>query len=255
MRLKSLVPSTEVLSGRNLGSWMGLAFAAGSVNATALAACHRFVTHVTGTVTHIGVNVGSWGLVAEYAVVLGCFVLGAMTAVLLLDGRRIRGLASLPWLPLATVSALLAGCGIAGHLGAFGPFGGQAETRADFAFLSILAFALGLQNASVANATGSQIRSTHMTGPATDLGVALALLMLRNLPREHDRAARQTVRLRGGQLFAFAVGGAASAISVVHLEYLALLVPAVICAVVAAHVFGSIRIPMAVRRPDALMED
>ena len=47
--------------------------------------------------------------------------------------------------------------------------------------LSLLAFAMGLQNAAVASTTGLAVRTTHLTGPATDLGIeAKHMLRLRD---------------------------------------------------------------------------
>jgi uncharacterized membrane protein YoaK (UPF0700 family) len=238
MRLKSIVPSAEVLAGRNIGSWSALAFAAGFVNAVAFLACQRFVTHVTGILTHAGVDEGRWTLFAEYLAVLLCFIAGAMTAVLVLDGRRLRGLPSLPWVPLSTVSVLLAGCALAGHLGLFGAFGAEVESRRDFVLLWILAFAMGLQNASVGNATGSLVRTTHMTGTATDLGVALAFLMLRDTSPDTRYAAKRTLILRGSKVIAFILGGVGAALVVPSLAYLSFLIPSGICLGVAMKVFG-----------------
>jgi uncharacterized membrane protein YoaK (UPF0700 family) len=238
MRLKSIVPSAEVLAGRNIGSWTALAFGAGFVNAAAFLACQRFVTHITGILTHAGVDEGRWTLFAEYLAVLFSFVFGAMTAVILLDGRRLRGLPSLPWVPLCTVAVLLGGCAAAGHLGLFGEFGAEVESRRDFILLWVLAFAMGLQNASVANATGSLVRTTHMTGPATDLGVALAFLLLRDTSPDTRYAAHRTVILRGSKIVAFIGGAVGAALVVPHLAFLSFLIPAAICLGVAARVFG-----------------
>lgn len=253
MRLKSIVPSAEVLAGRNMWSWTALAFGAGSVNATAFLGCQRFVTHVTGILTHAGVDEGAWGLAADYLVVLLCFVGGAMTAVLLLDGRRLRGMPALPWLPLVVVAALLTGVAVAGALGAFGAFGTEVETNRDFVLLSVLALAMGLQNASVANATGSLVRTTHMTGPATDLGVALAFLLLRDLPPDTLWAARRTAILRGAKLAAFALGAVAAALLCPRVGYLAFLLPAGICGVVAFAVFGALGAQPRVRARTSLI--
>lgn len=238
MRLQSIVPSSEVLAGRNIGSWTSLAFGAGFVNATAFLACQRFVTHVTGILTHAGIDEGRWSLFAEYLAVLVSFVVGAMTAVLILDGRRLRGLPSLPWIPLVTVSALLALCAGLGQLGVFGAFGAEVESRRDFVLLWILAFAMGLQNASVANATGSLVRTTHMTGPATDLGVALAFLMLRDTSPDTRYAARRTMILRSSKIAAFILGAVGAALVVPTLHFLSFLIPAGICLAVAIRVFG-----------------
>lgn len=253
MRLKSLVPSAEIAAGRNRGTWMALSFAAGTVNATALLCCQRYVTHVTGTLTRIGLHTMDWELAADYFVVFLCFVLGAMAAVLLLDGRRLRGLPALPWLPLLTVAVILTVCAFAGRAGLFGRFGTDVETEHDFLLLSLLSLAMGLQNASVGNATGSLVRTTHATGPATDLGVALAFLLVRNLPAEHRLAARRTAILRGGKLAAFVVGAAAAAFYVPHLGYLSFFVPAIVCAVVAIAVFGAIPAPERIRARTSLI--
>ena len=66
---------------------------------------------------------------------------------------------------------------VCGMLGCFGPFGSTVETAGDFVMLSVLAFAMGLQNASVATTTGMIVRTTHMTGPVTDFSIALAMLL------------------------------------------------------------------------------
>ena len=77
-------------------------------------------------------------------------------------------------MPLVIVAMILTGIAVAGHAGAFGRFGGiHAAEPPPVALLSLLAFAMGLQNAAVASATGMAVRTTHLTGPATDLGIHL----------------------------------------------------------------------------------
>ncbi|MBN8614577.1 MAG: DUF1275 domain-containing protein [Deltaproteobacteria bacterium] len=247
MQISSLVPRRDVLSPKNLACWMGLCFAAGAVNATTLLASQQFVTHLTGVVTRFGIHVASLTLMTDYFAVFACFVLGAMTAVILLDGRRLRGLPSLPWLPLATVSLLLVLAATLGHFEVFGPFGVYDESPGEFALFMLLAFAMGLQNASVGNATGSLVRTTHLTGPATDLGVALAFLLIRDLPAEHLEAAKRTAKLRSAKIVAFALGCGAAALFVPSLGYLGFLVPAAICAIVAVSLFGQLRVPVSPR--------
>ena len=170
----ALHSSSTIFSPRHVPSWLLLAFGAGSVNAGAFLACERFVTHVTGTVTRLGLDAGLWTLMLDYGIVLGCFIAGAMASVLALDARFHRGKAPLHALPLGIVATMLVGVALAGRLGAFGAFGQTVETAGAFALLSLLGFAMGLQNAAVASTTGLAIRTTHMTGPASDLGVHLA---------------------------------------------------------------------------------
>jgi len=184
-----------------------LAFAGGAVNAGAYLACERFVTHVTGTVTRVGLDTGAWRLMLDYFVVLLCFVAGAATSVLALDGRRHRGKRALWTLPLAFVGAILIAIAAAGSFGVFGAFGGSVEQPADFFLLSVLAFAMGLQNAAVATTTGLAVRTTHMTGPATDFGVHLATAYFAE--GESRRNALRGALLRGGKIVSFAIGAAA----------------------------------------------
>lgn len=240
-----------VHSTGRLVSWLALAFCAGSVNAIAFAACARFVTHVTGIVTMVGVDAGHALLLLEYSIVLFAFILGAASSVVLSDGRYWRGLATRPWLPLAVTSALLAGCAIAGSFGAFGRFGGEVEQAGDFALLSLLAFAMGMQNACVATATGMLVRTTHMTGPATDLGVALGTLV-HPVPDDVRAAARRSAVLRAGKIAAFATGAGVGLVLATTLGFWALALPATGILIVASSMLSvSVPAPPLTTRPAA----
>lgn len=221
-----------------LASWLTLALSAGAVNAIAFGACARFVTHVTGIVTQVGLGSEQLVLVGEYLLVLGAFVLGAALSVAVSDGRRWRGLEPRPALPLALVAAILACAGIAGEIGAFGAFGGTVEQPPDFALLAALALAMGLQNASVAIATGMLVRTTHMTGPATDLGISLGTL-LHAVPAGVRESATRSAVLRGGKIAAFALGAALGLVLAGVLGYAAFLAPALAIAAVAGTTFAT----------------
>lgn len=212
----------HLTSTRHLPSWALFAFTAGAVNAGALLACERFVSHVTGTVTRIGIDAGQL-LALDYAMVLVAFIVGAMAAILIV---RRWGNARWPayWLPLTVVSTLLVFVASAGAFGVFGRFGGSVETAHDFALLAILSFAMGMQNAAVAASTGMAVRTTHMTGPATDIGVALAILFTGS--SEERKGACRSLVLRGTKLTAFVVGGAVMAMLCPRVAWLAFLLPA-----------------------------
>jgi uncharacterized membrane protein YoaK (UPF0700 family) len=225
--------ATSVHSTGRMLSWLVLALSAGCVNAIAFAECASFVTHVTGIVSRIGIDASNAVLLLEYLLVLGAFVSGAATSVFLSDGRLWRGLPTRPWLPLAATSLLLASSAVAGSMGVFGPFGGELESRGDFAFLGALAFAMGMQNACVATATGMLVRTTHMTGPATDLGIALATLA-HPVPKDVRRSAQRSAVLRAGKIASFAVGAGAGLALASAFGFGALFVPAIAIGLVAA---------------------
>lgn len=236
-----------VFSLRHAPSWLLLAFAAGSVNAIAFLACARFVTHVTGTVSRIGMDANSIFLALDYCLVLGCFVIGAMVSTMLLEGRHVQKKQPLYAAPLIAVAALLAMVAFAGVSGWFGEFGGSVEGPRDFALLSILAFAMGLQNAAVATSTGLLVRTTHMTGPATDLGIHLVTAVYADGQTRHT--ALRHAALRAGKIAAFALGAGAGAALVPTAKYASFLLPSVIIA--GATVLSFVKMPEQQQLPQA----
>jgi uncharacterized membrane protein YoaK (UPF0700 family) len=227
--------SAEVLSPRHAASWMLLTLAAGAVNAGALVACDRFVTHVTGTVTRIGADFGAWVLMLDYVLVLVAFLLGAMASVLAIQARVRRGQRPLHAVPLLVVAGVLVAVGVLGRLGVFGPVGGTIEEASDFALLCVLAFAMGLMNATVSTSTALAVRTTHMTGPATDFGVHLATAWIsRGAERTH---ALRSAALRGGKIACFGLGAGLMLPVVGALGHLAFVAPAVLVLVATARSF------------------
>ncbi|MCA9589641.1 MAG: DUF1275 domain-containing protein [Myxococcales bacterium] len=235
-----LFETDNLTSSRHFPSWLLLTFGAGSVNAASFFACRRFVSHVTGTATHLG-GASSARLMLDYGLVLLSFLAGAAFSVVLLEARRRRGQRPITWAPLAVVSALLVVVSAAGHVGAFGPFGETVETANDFVLLAALSFAMGLQNAAVATTTANAVRSTHMTGPATDLALACASLLYAR-GEERARAVDAAV-LRGGKLVAFVLGAAMMVPAVRSLEYLAFLVPAVAITIANLRSYVKVELP------------
>jgi uncharacterized membrane protein YoaK (UPF0700 family) len=217
-----LLSTSQVLSVRHGASWSLLAMAAGAVNAGAFIACERFVTHVTGTVTQLGVDSGMWELTLESLTLLLSFILGAMASVLAIQGRVARGRRPLHALALVAVAGLLSLASVGGHFGLFGPMGG---TETGFALLCLLAFAMGLQNASVATSTASLVRTTHLTGPATDLGVHLSMAWVSNSAQERAQMVRLAA-LRALKLAAFGLGAMLMVPVARQLEYLSFGLPA-----------------------------
>jgi uncharacterized membrane protein YoaK (UPF0700 family) len=237
----------SVYSWRHVPSWMLLTLAAGSVNAGAFLACERYVSHVTGTATRVGLSGDVEGLGAEAVLGLGCFILGAMASVLALEGRHRRGKPAAYASPLVVVALLIVSVAIAGGRGVFGPFGGAVEGPHDLMLISILAFAMGLQNAAVTTATGMAVRTTHLTGPATDLGIHLATALY--VMGEERRAALRGAALRGGKIIAFVSGAALMVPLAAATAYTAFVAPAAAVLMAAALSFAPRRHPAATDVP------
>lgn len=237
--MRALHQPETIFSLRHLPSWILLTASAGMVNATAFLSTERFVTHVTGTATRLGMNVTTLRLGFDFAVVIASFVLGAMVASCLIDVRAHAGRRPLYALPLSLTAVLIVGVAVAGRLGGFGPFGGSVDQPTDFVLLSVLSFAMGLQNGAVATSTGLVVRTTHLTGPATDLGLNLATLLF--LSGAQRSLARRHVALRAAKIAAFVAGAAVAVPLARAFQYGAFLAPAL--AVALANVMSFVELP------------
>jgi uncharacterized membrane protein YoaK (UPF0700 family) len=222
-----------IYSVRHTPSWFALAGASGTVNGFAFLTCEQFVSHVTGTATRIGLEWHYLGLAAEYSTILVCFIAGAIASVIWIQGRAYRGKHPRWASPLIAVSMILVGVALAGHNGWLGQFGGQvAADPPPVLLLSALAFAMGLQNAAVASTTGLAVRTTHLTGPATDLGIHLGAACFAT--GDERRAAFKGAVLRGGKIVAFIIGAGMSLPLANRYGYLTLLAPAALILFAAA---------------------
>lgn len=210
--------------------WFLLAAGGGAVNASALLACRTFVSHVTGCLTRFAIDYASFRLLIDYAAVVFAFMLGAITSFWFLDARRLKKKTPRVATPLALVAIVLTIVAFMGRGGHFGPFGQTVETNGDFVLLGLLAFAMGLQNACVAITSGMAVRTTHMTGPLTDLSIGVGAL-LTDVPRSVRRMAKRTVALRITKVVGFVTGGMVAAVIAPHVEYGVFLFPAAVTAV------------------------
>ncbi len=240
-KLSPILEASSVHDRRMLRVWLAATFSAGMVNATTLAACRRYVTHVTGTLTLIGADYARITLLLDYVLVALAFIVGAMLSFRLIDGRRVKNLEPWPTAPLFMVAGCLVLVSVLGAYDAFGPFGQTVETTGDFVLLGILAFAMGLQNASVATTTGMIVRTTHMTGPLTDFSVALSAY-LSNAPEAVRETARESAVLRGAKIAFFVLGCAFAALVAPLAGYTTYVVPAVVLSVAAWWLRGHLQL-------------
>jgi uncharacterized membrane protein YoaK (UPF0700 family) len=85
---------------------------------------------------------------------------------------------------------------------------------------------MGLQNAVVTKISQAEIRTTHMTGVITDLGIELGKLIYWNHSSDpagdtYVRANRDKLKVLGSILGSFTAGGLVGALAFEHLSYAA----------------------------------
>lgn len=162
-------PGRSARQNRVLAAW--LALVAGYVNSAGFVLVGSFTSHVTGSAGRVADDiVRRDGPAAVSALLLVlAFFLGAFAANLVLLTRFVS---RRPWLYailLAVEAALLAAFALAGH-GSDAPF----DARAADLKAAILCFAMGLQNSMVTLVSDARVRTTHLTGVVTDLGIEAA---------------------------------------------------------------------------------
>lgn len=209
-------------------NWFMLAFAGGAINAGGFLACGRFVSHLTGFGTLFGVEAASGRLdiaVGILSVPL-FFLMGTMISGYLIDRPFHRGREP----HYATVMSLAALCLILaaflGHYHFFGEFGAGVRLRRDYFFLALLCLASGLQNAALTTSSGSTVRTTHLTGITTDLGIGLIRAMTLIVDRKEHALEMKATRVRVGIIVFFYLGSLVAAILYFRVGYLGFLLPA-----------------------------
>jgi uncharacterized membrane protein YoaK (UPF0700 family) len=215
-------PERTDAANRRLGR--SLAFVAGAANAGGFLAVGQYTSHMSGVVSSLADNLalGDGALVVAGLSSLASFVVGAaISAVLINWGRRHR-LRSVYATPLAIEAGLLL---------CFGLVGSNLEHQR-LLFLPVtvclLCFVMGLQNAMITKISRAEIRTTHMTGLVTDIGIELGKLFYWNGRRaEADegavRADRQKLALLSSLLASFLAGGLAGAAGFKHLGFVSTL--------------------------------
>jgi uncharacterized membrane protein YoaK (UPF0700 family)/anti-anti-sigma regulatory factor len=166
-------------------SWVG-----GYTNVIAFMACGSFVSHVTGTTTLIGHHLISGDTRgALFAAFLWLtFLGGAIASAIMTETARRRGIASKYILPIVVEALLLTFFSIALHAH-------HHQSLGDLYFTAgLAALAMGMQNATITKISGAIVRTTHLTGVTTDLGIEAVAFCLWLWDRLRGRRWRRAGR-------------------------------------------------------------
>lgn len=224
--------------------WFMLSFNGGCINAGGFLATGRFVSHLTGFATLFGVDVANEQIEAAIGIlsVPAFFLLGSFLAGLLIDRPIHRGgKPHFDWvMSLSALCLMLASLG-GGSVGGgggwvqFGRFGEEIGLRQSYLLLVLLCMASGLQNAAITSSSGRSVRTTHLTGLTTDLGLGLARALTFDLKQERFQKERRANYLRIGSILSFVVGSAVGAWIFLRFNYHGFALPCVIALYAAWH--------------------
>ena len=202
-----------------LGAYM--AFVAGAVNAGGFLAIARYTSHMSGIISAIGDDFA----LNHFLSVLGglslliSFLAGAATTAIIVNWGRRRKIHSEFALPLLLEAILLLVFGLVGaNLNMYLPLTVPAIAL-------VLCFVMGLQNAIVTKASRAEIRTTHMTGVITDIGIELGKLVYWNKSAQANaqgyvKANREKLRTHLFIFGMFLIGGIVGAVSFKKVGYI-----------------------------------
>ena len=214
---------------RNTHLALVLTAIAGILNSVGFVAVATYTSHMTGIVASMAdaAVLHAPGLVGTGLLALAMFILGAVVCALVFNWGRVNGLRS----RYANI-LLLEGVGML-------VFGLLAEHVRDahrpLVVVAVLCFTMGLQNAIVTKASNSQIRTTHVTGMVTDIGIELGKLTYINRRKDEEPVVADLGQLRSHAMIVglFFVGGVLGAAGYLAIGFYALLPAAALLLVIA----------------------
>lgn len=197
-----------------------LSLVAGFVNVAGFLSVQRLTTNVTGHFAFLVDEVFKLNLTQAlvYFLYIFFFLLGSFVSNFLIEIISRKNDQYTYVVPASIECAILFTVGIWGK--------NLVATSPDLIAFSLL-FAMGLQNSLVTTISKARVRTTHLTGLFTDLGIELSQLFFYKQQEQKDKLT-SSIRLRLTIIGFFFVGGIAGAILYSRMELYALILAATI---------------------------
>ena len=197
-----------IYAPKNKFLWYLLAFQGGWVNVGGFLAVHRFVSHITGFAGRMAIELNENNLASSLSLMLVpiFFLMGSFTSAYFTDVKRKKGEMPVYIYVTLGMSLIYFLISILGTVGFLGVFGEPLKSARDYVLLITLVYACGIQNALFTRASGAIVRTTHLTGITTDLGIGLARTIFHEGDQaEHEKEKRANI-LRFNLILAFMLG-------------------------------------------------
>ena len=218
-RLLRSVAARERTKHADIQLGIMLAFIAGCINAGGFLAVGRYTSHMTGIVSSIGDALALHQTVAAWYSLsfLLAFISGAITSsMIIMIGRR-RHYHS-EFAAALMLEALL--------LLLFGISTTKMISSVVFSLpltIALLCFIMGLQNALISKISHSVIRTTHVTGIATDIGIEIGRRLFRRLFHADIPVNAERLSIPVRLLLGFLIGSIVGAFSFAYLGFITII--------------------------------
>lgn len=157
-----------------------MAFQAGLLNIGGFLAGHKIVSHVTGFATFFGYEISTAsGNASSMLIVPAFFLLGAMISGYFVDIRLKLRKKPRYYITFGVMFFLTCAIWLMGITGMFGVFGEYSIEVPSHVLLMLLCLVCGIQNGTISTVSRSIVRTTHLTGITTDLGLGIVRILYR----------------------------------------------------------------------------
>lgn len=200
-----------------------LSFVAGFVNVSGVMQLQVLTTNVTGHFAYFAENIvlHKYAAAAVLVFYVMTFLLGAFCSSLLIELFSRKPVVSSYIFPISVEIVCLLFVAL------------SAETTiASYLLAAVLLFAMGLQNALVSRVSNSVVRTTHLTGLFTDLGIELSLLFFHKRNNQNIGKLRQSIYLKFVIILFFFFGSILGGFLVLQFQFKTLFV-AIACLMMA----------------------
>jgi uncharacterized membrane protein YoaK (UPF0700 family) len=206
---------SEIYTRKYVWIWFLAAFKAGFINSAGFLATGKFVSHVTGFGTQVGIAIGHDMLLfgAELLIIPIAFISGGVITAAILDRDQesppyhlVQGLISL----LIGVVILVGETSFTASQIPFDVY--ENYNGVEFVIIALLCLICGLKNALVTWTTHGKIRISHLTGLSTDIGLHFLRSIGKGVPSTRMKEVPRVNLIRVATFLSFFSGAFMSAV-------------------------------------------
>jgi uncharacterized membrane protein YoaK (UPF0700 family) len=205
---------TIFLKKQNLHLGILLTFVAGAVNAGGFLCVGQYTSHMTGIASSIAdlLALAKFHLAFLGLVFLLSFIFGAGTTAILINIAKNKNHSSKLAMPLMLEIVLLLILGLAS-------IGDYWLVNLEFLVICMLCFMMGLQNAMITKISNVRMRTTHVTGLSTDIGIQIGKLIYKFLGGKEVKINYGNLVMQMSILLTFLFGGLVGALIFINFGF------------------------------------
>jgi uncharacterized membrane protein YoaK (UPF0700 family) len=189
------------------------AFTAGTINIASLLIFLSFTSNVTGhyAIFAAEISKGNWSQVAVVGMWIFLFFFGGFVSNFIVINFNKRSKYFAHAMPLVLEIACLL------FVGVYGQFYYRKTLEETEYLVALMLFATGLQNGLTASISNFSVKTTHLTGTTTDLGILFSMFTKNEFRKNGELVAR--AKLLMSIMLAYVVGAVFSGLTYFYLEF------------------------------------